>query len=219
MGFGDVSTELCGGTHANATGEIGLLRITSESGIAAGVRRIEAVTGMGALAWIREREATLERAAALLKIAPGELPERIERMLDDRKEAQRKLDQLAGAQRGEAAVELLAGAVELDGGRLVAARVDGLEGKALSEMIDDLRARIGSGVVCIASESGGKALVAVGVTKDWTSRHKAGDLVREAAKIVGGGGGGRPDFAQAGGKDPSKIEAALDAIRERVGAR
>ncbi|MEE3329883.1 MAG: alanine--tRNA ligase, partial [Myxococcota bacterium] len=216
VSFGDASTELCGGTHAAASGEIGLLRITGESGIAAGIRRIEALTGKGALAWIREREQTLEDAAQLLKTQSAELPERIERLLEERKDAQRKIDQLEGAQRGEAAGDLLSEARDVNGAKVIGARVDGLEAKALSEMIDDLRNRIGSGVVCIASERGGKALVAVGVTKDLVGTHKAGDLVREVAKVVGGGGGGRPDFAQAGGKDPSKIEAALDKFHELV---
>ena len=218
VSFGDASTELCGGTHAAASGEIGLLRITSESGIAAGIRRIEALTGKGALAWIREREQTLEQAAELLKTQSTELPERIERLLEERKDAQRKIDQLEGAQRGEAAGDLLSEARDVSGAKVIGARVDGLEAKALSEMIDDLRNRMGSGVVCIASERDGKALVAVGVTKDLVGTYRAGDLVREVAKVVGGGGGGRPDFAQAGGKDPSRIEAALDKFHELVEA-
>ena len=218
VSFGDASTELCGGTHAGASGEIGLLKITSESGIAAGIRRIEALTGKGALRWIREREQTLETAAGLLKAKSSDLPERIERLLDDRKEAQRKIDQLEGAQRGEAAGDLLSEATEVNGAKIIAARVDGLEAKAISEMIDDLRNRIGSGVVCITSERDGKALVAVGVTKDLVGTFKAGDLVREVAKVVGGGGGGRPDFAQAGGKDPSKIDDAIAKFHELIAA-
>jgi len=218
LSFGDFSTELCGGTHAEATGELGLLKIVSETGIAAGVRRIEAHTGVGALAWVRQRERLLEDAAELLKAPVGELTERIERLLDDRKDALRRVEKLEGAQRGEAAGDLLSGAREVGGARVIGARVDGLDAKALRELIDDLRNRLGSGVVCIAAESGGKALVAVGVTEDLTGTYKAGDLVREVAKVVGGGGGGRPDFAQAGGKDPGQIDAAIAKFQDLVGA-
>jgi alanyl-tRNA synthetase len=173
---------------------------------------------MAALHWIRERDRLLEGAAALLKAPAGELHERIERLLEERKRAQRKIDSLEGAQRGEAVGDLVAEARDVGGTRVIGARVDGLDAKALRELIDDLRNRLGTGVVCVASETGGKALVAVGVTQDLTSTHKAGDLVRDVAKVVGGGGGGRPDFAQAGGKDPSRIDAALEKFHALVEA-
>ena len=218
LSFGDFSTELCGGTHARATGELGLLKIVSETGIAAGVRRIEAHTGAEAFAWIRDRERLLEEAAERLKAPVSELADRIERLLEERKEAQRRIEKLEGAQRGEAAGDLIDSAREVGGARVIGARVDGLDAKALRELIDDLRNRIESGVVCIAAESGGKALVAVGVTEDLTGTYKAGDLVREVAKVVGGGGGGRPDFAQAGGKDPGRIDDAIARFHELVEA-
>ncbi|MEE2663096.1 MAG: alanine--tRNA ligase [Myxococcota bacterium] len=218
LSFGEFSTELCGGTHAGATGEIGLIKIVSETGIAAGVRRLEAVTGMAALRWIRERGRLLDGAAELLKAPASELPERIERLLDERKRAQRKIESLEGAQRGEAAGDLVSGARDVGGAKVIGARVDGLDARALRELIDDLRNRLGTGVVCVASETEGKALVAVGVTQDLTHTHKAGDLVRDVAKVVGGGGGGRPDFAQAGGKDPSRIDAALEKFHSLVEA-
>jgi alanyl-tRNA synthetase len=218
LSFGEFSTELCGGTHAGASGDIGLIKIVSETGIAAGVRRIEALTGMQALGWIRQRERLLEDAAGLLKAPVGELHERIERLLDERKLAQRKIDSLEGAQRGEAAGDLVDAAREVGGAKVIGARVDGLDAKALRELIDDLRNRLGTGVVCIASETDGKALVAVGVSKDLTGTHKAGDLVRDVARVMGGGGGGRPDFAQAGGKDPGQIDAALEKFHALVEA-
>ena len=121
-----------------------------------------------------------------------------------------KITGVGGAQRGEAAGDLLSDATLVNGAKIIAARVDGLEAKAISEMIDDLRNRLGSGVVLVISEAGGKVLLAAGVTKDVVGSHKAGDLIRDVAKVVGGGGGGRPDFAQAGGKDASKIEEAIE---------
>ncbi|MCG8591781.1 MAG: alanine--tRNA ligase [Proteobacteria bacterium] len=216
--FGDFSTELCGGTHAKATGEIGLLRITGESGIAAGVRRIEALTGLAAIRHAREQERQFRRAAALLRAKPEEVPERLERLLDERKRQQREIDELKASKRGAAAGDLTESARDCQDFKVLGARVDGVAAKDLRTMIDDLRNRLGSSVVLLTGESGGKVLLAVGVTKDLTSRLKAGDLVREVAQVVGGGGGGRPDFAQAGGKDASKIEAAIEKFHALVEA-
>jgi len=216
--FGDVSTELCGGTHADATGEIGLLKILSETGIASGVRRIEALTGLGALHHVRRQERTFEEAARLLRVPPSEVPQRIEKLLAERRAAQREIEELRAGGGGASGADLMDGAREVGGTRALAARVDGVDPKALRSMVDDLRNRLGSGAVMLAAESGGKALVAVGVTKDLTGHLKAGDLVRELAQVVGGGGGGRPDFAQAGGRDVSKIDAALERFYELVEA-
>jgi alanyl-tRNA synthetase len=218
VSFGDHSTELCGGTHAAATGDIGLLKIVSETGIAAGVRRIEALTGMGALHHVREQERRLREAARLLKTGEHELVERVERLIEERKAARREIEELKSAKRGDSSGDLLAGAREIAGGKALAARVDGSEAKELRSMIDDLRSRLGSGVVFLVAETKGKVLLAVGVTKDLTGEQKAGDLVRELAGVVGGGGGGRPDFAQAGGKDASKIDAAIEKFHTLVGA-
>jgi alanyl-tRNA synthetase len=210
LSFGDFSTELCGGTHARATGEIGLLKITSESAIAAGVRRIEAQTGLGALRWMRRQERALREAAELLKTSVDDLPARVEKLLEERRDAERTIEKLRSAQRGSAAGDLAAGAREVDGFKVLGTRVEGVDAAELRSLVDDLRGRLGSGVVLLAAESEGKVVLAVGVTKDLVGRHKAGDLVREVAKVVGGGGGGRPDFAQAGGRDPSKIDAAIE---------
>ena len=218
MQFGDVSTELCGGTHARATGDIGMLKVTGEQGIAAGIRRIEAQTGLGALRHVREQEGRLREISELLKTPEAELPARVGKLLDERKAAQKEIDSLKGAQRGAEAGQMLGDARAIDGGKVLAIRVEDVDGKALRTMADDLRQRLGDGIVFIASEAGPKVLLAVGVTKKLSESHKAGDLIKELAPIVGGKGGGRPDFAQSGGSDASKIDDAIARFYELVGA-
>jgi alanyl-tRNA synthetase len=218
VSFGDCSTELCGGTHAGATGDIGLLKIVSESGISAGIRRIEALSGKAALQHIRKQEGMLRETAALLKVAPADVTERVSRLLEDRKAARREREALDASKLGGAATDLAGSAREIDGGKVVAGRVEGADAKSMRGMIDDLRNKLGSGVVCLLTENNGKVLVAIGVTKDLTQSFKAGDLIREVAGVVGGGGGGRPDFAQAGGKDASKIDEAIAKFYDLVGA-
>jgi len=219
ISFGEVSTELCGGTHAGATGEIGLLRILSESGIAAGVRRIEALTGQGALEWVRGREELLERASGLLRAPVAELPERVQRLLEERKSLERELEELRAAARGAASRDLTETAREVGGVRVLSARVDGVDGKSLRGMVDDLRQRLGSAIVLLAAEEGGKVSIALGVTPDLTARFRAGDLVREISQILGGKGGGRPDFAQGGGSDPARLDEAFRRLDALVEAR
>jgi alanyl-tRNA synthetase len=217
ISFGDFSTELCGGTHARATGDIGLLKVVSESGIAAGVRRIEALTGIGALDHMREQERTLRQLGELLKAPVGELPARIEKLLEERRAAEQEITKLRAAQRVAASADLTAGAREVGGVKVVTSAVDGVDGKELRTMVDALRDQLGSGVVLLAAIQGGRVTLALGVTKDLTKRLRAGDLVREVAAVVGGKGGGRPDFAQAGGDAPEKIDEAfarLDALLE-----
>jgi alanyl-tRNA synthetase len=217
ISFGPFSTELCGGTHARATGDIGLLKVVSESGIASGVRRIEALTGMGALAHVRGQERTLQRLSNLLRTPAAELPERVQRLIDERKAAEQAIDQLKASQRGAASADLTSSAHEVAGVKVVAARVEDASGKELRGMIDDLRGRVGSGVVLLAAVDDGRVALAVGVTRDLTDRVKAGDLMRELAATLGGKGGGRPDFAQGGGNDASKLDEAfakLDALVE-----
>ncbi|MCP5043731.1 MAG: alanine--tRNA ligase [bacterium] len=218
VSFGDCSTELCGGTHARATGDIGLLKIVSESGISAGVRRIDALSGIAAFHHLREQERVLRETAGLLKVAPGEVQDRVAKLLEERKAARRELENMASRKQGDVAGDLLGQAKEIAGGKALGARIEGADAKVMRSMIDDLRNKLGSGVVCLVTESGGKVLVAIGATKDQIGSHKAGDLIREVAGVVGGGGGGRPDFAQAGGKDPSKIDAAIAKFYELVGA-
>ena len=214
VSFGERSTELCGGVHAEATGDIGLLKVLGETGIAAGVRRIEALTGLGALEHIRRQEALAQKAASLLKVPLGDLPGRIERLLDERRDLERQLEQAQAAQRGADVGDLLSGAQEVDGVKVLGVRLDDVDAKAIRGMVDDFRNRLGPSVVCLISQAGPKVLLAVGVTPDLTDRFQAGAIIRELAGLVGGGGGGRPDFAQAGGSDPSGIDAALVRFRE-----
>ena len=214
--FGDFSTELCGGTHASATGEIGLLKILSESGIASGVRRIEALTGLGALSYLRKQENALKTASELLRVPVTEVPARIEKLLEDRRAAEREIERLQSAQRGEASKDLTRDAKQISGVRVVATRVADAGAKELRAMVDDLRSQLTSGIVLLAAETNGQVSLALGVTKDLTDRYRAGDLIREIAMVVGGKGGGKRDFAQAGGNDPSKIDDALKRLEELI---
>jgi alanyl-tRNA synthetase len=214
--FGDFSTELCGGTHATLTGDIGLLKILSEFGIASGVRRIEALTGLGALQHLRSREKTLQRVSDLLRTSPEEATERVEKLLEDRRQAEREIDQLKSNRRGEESKDLGRDAKEIAGVQVVTSRVGDADAKELRGMVDDLRSQLASGVVLLAAEADGRVSLALGVTKDLKTRYPAGELIREIAGIVGGKGGGRPDFAQAGGNDPSKLDAAFERLEALI---
>ena len=218
------SMELCGGTHVRATGDIGPFVITEESGVAAGVRRIEALTGLGALAHLQEQRETLARILGALNSPPAQAVDIVHRLQQDAKRLAREVEQLKmKAALGGSAREGADEAQTVDGVKLVTRRVAGLEKAALRGLSDTLRDRVGSGVVVIASENDGKVALVVSVSKDLTARVKAGSLVKELAPIVGGGGGGRPDFAEAGGKDPSKIDdllhAAPGALRNALAAQ
>ncbi len=215
ISFGDFSTELCGGTHAGATGEIGLLKIVSESGTAAGVRRIEALTGLGALEHIRHQERALQRVARLLKAPAMDLVPRVEKLLEELRAAEQELAALRAARRGAASADLTQRAREVAGVRVVTAEVDGASGEELRAMVDELRARLGSGVVLLAASAEGRVSLALGVTGDLTGQLHAGDLVRDVAAVLGGKGGGRPEFARAGGNAPERLDEAfarLDAL-------
>ena len=217
VSFGGVSTELCGGTHARATGDIGVLQIVSQSGIAAGVRRIEALTGLGALRFVREREKTLRRVGELLRVPPQQAPERVEKLLEERKEKEREIAELRRARHRAPAAEAEAPPREIGGMRVLVREVEGVDGKELRELVDDLRGQVKSGVVLVASKGEGRVSLALGVTPDLRDRIKAGDLVRELATIVGGKGGGRPDFAQAGGSAPEKLGEAIERLYALLG--
>jgi alanyl-tRNA synthetase len=218
VSFGDVSTELCGGTHARATGDIGLLKIVSETGIAAGVRRIEALTGQGALQHLREQERTLRRMGEILKVPAEEAVRRVENLLEERRAADREIAALRKGQRGAAATDLVSQTRDVNGTKVLATRAAGVSGKDLRAMVDDLRDKLRSGVVLLASESDGKVSLALGVTPDLKDRLPAGDLVREVALVVGGKGGGRADFAQAGGSEPGRIDEAFEKLFSLVEA-
>ncbi len=209
ISFGDFSTELCGGTHAKASGDIGLLKVISEQGIAAGVRRIEALTGAGALAHLRQQEHALRRVAELLKAPVGEVPARIEKLLEERRVLEKDLEKMRAERRGAASGDLLGQAREVAGVRVLAVKADGADGGDLRAMVDDLRQKLGSGIVLLAAENEGRVTLALGVTTDLVARFQAGTLIRGVAEIVGGKGGGKADFAQAGGRDAARIPEAL----------
>ncbi|HVZ24051.1 MAG TPA: DHHA1 domain-containing protein, partial [Vicinamibacterales bacterium] len=212
------SLELCGGTHVRATGDIGLFAITGESGVAAGVRRIEAITGLESVkAFERDRD-ELAQAASALNARPGELAPKIAALQDEVKRLTRELQQakMKAAMGGGGAGGPQDEAIEVAGVKLVAREVAGLDKDGLRALVDRHRDAIKSGVVVLASPGEGKVSVVVGVTPDLTKKLPAGQLVKQLAPIVGGGGGGRPDFAEAGGKDPSKIQDLLAASRDLV---
>jgi alanyl-tRNA synthetase len=218
VSFGRVSTELCGGTHAKATGDIGLLQIVSQSAVAAGVRRIEALTGLGALRHVREREKTLRRVGELLRVAPAQAPERLERLLEERKEKEREIAELRKARHAAPAAAEPAAPREIGGVRVLVRAADGAEAKELRELVDDLRGQLRSGVVLVTSAREGRVSLALGVTPDLRGRFEAGALVREVAAIVGGKGGGRADFAQAGGNAPERLGEAVEKLYALVAA-
>ncbi|MDQ3031569.1 MAG: alanine--tRNA ligase [Myxococcota bacterium] len=208
------SIELCGGTHASRTGDIGLFKIVSEGGVAAGVRRIEAVTGLGALAWARGVERELGETASLLKSTPAQVKERTQKLLASQKELHREIERLQQkVVSGSGGTDLTAGAREQAGVKVLGTTVDLGDAKALRELADQLRDKLAPAVILLGSATkDGRALLACSVSKDVTDRFNAGDIVKDAAAIVGGGGGGRPDFAQAGGSDPSKLGEAVERV-------
>jgi alanyl-tRNA synthetase len=215
--MGSFSTELCGGTHVQRTGDIGLFKFRGESGVAAGVRRVEAMTGGGALDWIQEREQRLRQIGSTLKASEEETVERLERLLAQSRELERRLEKLQRDQAKSQSGDLLSQARERDGVKVLATRVDGLDDKALRELVDRLKEKLGSGVVALGASDGTKVTLIAAVTKDLTKRFHAGDLIKRIAPVVGGNGGGRPDFAQAGGKDPTRLDEALAMVYELVG--
>ena len=215
--IGDFSTELCGGTHLERTGDIGLLKIAGEGAVASGVRRVEAVAGPAAIESVARKEAALREAAELLKIGPLEVPRRLQKLLDEQRALEKQLAELEGKLARSRAEDLVTAARQINGIAVIAGRIDGLDADGLRAVADTLRNRLGSGVVCVGSVVDGKVNLIAAVTKDLTSRFQAGKLIQEVAKAVGGGGGGRPDLAQAGGKDPAKLDAALELAYAYVG--
>ncbi|MGD8772645.1 MAG: alanine--tRNA ligase [Gammaproteobacteria bacterium] len=214
--IGDFSTELCGGTHVTRAGDIGMLKITSETGIAAGVRRIEAVTGDGALAWVRAGETALSRIADMVRGSREEAEDKVRHLLDRSRQLEKEVRQLKATLASGQGSDLAERATDVDGIKVLAARVDGADPKALREAVDRLKQRLGTAVVVLGSVEDDKARLVAGVTKDVTDRVKAGALVGEIAPLVGGRGGGRPDMAQAGGSDPGGLDAALERVRSYV---
>ena len=206
---GEISMELCGGTHVRAAGDIGLFKIVQESGIAAGVRRIEAVTGERAVALVQEQEETFTRLAGLVRSDRGQLEQRLVKLVERQRELEQQLEAAARRAQADQAGTLLAGVREVGGVKALFCEVAAADAKGLRELADRLRDRIGSGVVAIGCNDDGKASLLVAVTKDLAGRVHAGQLVAAMAQIVGGRGGGRPDLAQAGGSAPEQLPAAL----------
>ena len=212
----DFSVELCAGTHLDATGEIGLFKVVSEGAVAAGVRRVEALTGAAALSHVGQEEAALRQAADLLKIPPLELPDRLARLLEEHKTLNKQLADLEIRLARGRAQEILADARQIGDVTVVSARLDGLDAEGLRAVTDSVRDRLGSGIICLGSVADGKVSLITAVTKDLTARFHAGQLIKEVAQAVGGSGGGRPELAQAGGKDASKLDQALNLVYDWV---
>jgi len=214
--IGDFSTELCGGTHLEATGQIGLFKVVSEGAVASGVRRIEAVTGEAALRHVGQEEAALRESAGLLKIPPLELPQRLQKLLDEQKQLEKQVRDLEARVAKGRAQELAMSAKVVDGVPVLAARIDGLDAEGLRSVMDMQRERMSSGVIVLGSSMDGKVTLVASVSKDLTKRIQAGKLVQELAPLVGGKGGGRPDLAQGGGSDASHLQEALDSVTDLI---
>jgi alanyl-tRNA synthetase len=213
------SRELCGGTHVTRTGDIGLFKIVGESGVAAGIRRIEAVTGKGALAHVQRRETQLAGAAHLMKAPIAELEARIAQLQEGARTSERELARLKAKAAASAGDDLAGAAVNVKGAKVVAAALDGSDAKTLRETIDKLKDKLKSAAIVLASVSEGRVTLIAGVTDDLTGKVKAGDLVNHVAQQVGGKGGGRADLAQAGGSNPAALPKALQSVSSWVGER
>ncbi|ELQ6215794.1 alanine--tRNA ligase [Cronobacter dublinensis] len=219
LSMGDFSTELCGGIHASRTGDIGLFRIVSESGTAAGVRRIEAVTGEGALSLVHAQNDRLNELSHLLKSDSQTLNDKVRAMVERTRQLEKELQQLKEQQAAQESASLSSKAVDIKGVKLLVSELAGVEPKMLRTMVDDLKNQLGSAVIVLATVAEGKVSLIAGVSKDVTDRVKAGELVGMIAQQVGGKGGGRPDMAQAGGTDAAALPAALGGVESWVAAK
>jgi alanyl-tRNA synthetase len=217
---GRYSVELCGGTHVSALGDIGLFKVVGESAVSSGVRRVEALTGDAARAYLNGRDEKLRAVAAALKSSPDEVPTRVAALIEERRRLERELAEakkalaLGGGKSADAQ-----GPEQVGGHGFIGQVIEGLDPKGLRGLVDDAKKRVGSGIVALVAVNDGRATVAVGVTDDLTGRRNAVDLVRAAVAALGGqGGGGRPDMAQGGGPDGSKAQEALSAVRSALAA-
>ncbi|MEO8847691.1 MAG: DHHA1 domain-containing protein, partial [Casimicrobiaceae bacterium] len=213
------SRELCGGTHVTRTGDIGLFKIVSESGVAAGIRRIEAVTGKGALAYVQLQEQALHAAAATLRAPVAELDNKIVQLIAEARAAEKDLARLKAKLASSAGDDLVDSAIDVKGIKVIAAAMDGADVKALRETVDKLKDKLKSAAIVLGSVADGKVTLIAGVTADLIAKVKAGELVNHVAQRVGGKGGGRPDMAQAGGTDPAALPAALESVKAWVEER
>ncbi len=210
--MGDFSTELCGGTHVKAVGDIGLVKIVSEGGIASGVRRIEAVTGEQALQWVEQAEERLQQIASLVKSGQDDMEEKVHSLVDKSRQQEKEIARLKAKLAAAAGSGLAGRALEIGDTKVLAANLDGADAKTLRETLDQLKNKLGSAVIVLSAVQDGKVSLVAGVTKDRTDRINAGDLVKMVAQQVGGKGGGRPDMAQAGGSEPEALPVALASV-------
>ena len=217
--MGEFSTELCGGTHVSRSGDIGLFKIVAESGVAAGVRRIEALTGAGALAYVAAEEARLDTIADLLSASGADVVDKLQQVFERQKKLERELEGLKAKAANAATLDLAANAKDVQGIKVVAARLDGADAKALRDSVDQFKQKLGDCVVLLAGGADGKVALVAGVHGSALGRIKAGELVAHVAQQIGGKGGGRADMAQGGGDDSPRLAAALDAVPAWVADR
>ena len=208
--------ELCGGTHVDRVGDIGQFKIVEESAIAAGIRRIVAVAGEAAVAQIQAMDNQLKDLARVLKVAPDAMGDRLTQILERSKSLEKEVGELKSKMAAASGDELLDQAVDVNGIKVLAARLDDVDPKALRDTVDRLKQRLGTAVVVIGSAADGKVRLAAGVSENLLPRLKAGNLINSIAEQVGGRGGGRPDFAQAGGSQPENLDGALSSVQEWV---
>ena len=214
--IGDFSTELCGGTHVRASGEIGIFKLHSEGGVAAGVRRVEAFTGQGALDLIHNYELRLKEIGNLVRGGADDAVDKVKKLLDRQKELEREIEKLRGQFEKDQIPELLAKQSSVNGTKFLISQVDGVDAKQLRDIADLLKEKLGAAVIVLASAGQANVNLVASVGKELTKQYHAGNIIKELAGMVGGGGGGRPDFAQAGGKEPAKIDAALKRAEELI---
>ena len=220
LSFGGFSTELCGGTHVARTGDIGLFKIVSEGGVAAGVRRIEAFTGQGALDWVAQSEQVLRELGALVKAGRDDVEDKVRQLVERTRRLEKEVAGLKSKLASGQGIDLSSGAIEVGGLKVVATRVDGADAPALRDAVDQLKSKLRSAAIVLASvQAADKVLVIAGVTADHSEKVKAGDLVNVVAQKIGGRGGGRADMAQAGGNDPARLDEALAAVEPWIRAR
>jgi alanyl-tRNA synthetase len=220
LSFGEFSTELCGGTHVARTGDIGLFKIVSEGGVAAGVRRIEALTGADALRYVTETERRLRDVASLVRGSRDDMEDKVRALLDRGRRLEKEIAQLKDKLAGGQGKDLAAAAENIKGVQVIATVVEGADAASLRNAIDQLKSRLKTAAIVLGTvDSAGKVVLIAGVTPDAVNRIKAGDLVNHVAQQVGGRGGGRPDMAQAGGTEPEKLPAALQSVAAWIGER
>ncbi|MGR9100776.1 MAG: DHHA1 domain-containing protein, partial [Gammaproteobacteria bacterium] len=210
--IGEFSTELCGGTHVKRAGDIGLFKIIGETGVASGIRRIEAVTGENAISWMEKREKSLNEIAGLLKSSTDMAGEKVQQLLEKCRVLEKELERLKSKVASNAGGELSSQTVDVDGVKVLAIKLDDIDPKTMRDMVDKLKNKLGHAAIVLAAVKDGKVSLIAGVTKELTGSIKAGELVNAVAIHVGGKGGGRPDMAQAGGTDPSGLEKALNDV-------